>query len=141
MIFRRRPQRRCRGFLLVFFCCAVALRAKTILLDESDNSTRVVLNVGDTFSVKLKSNMTTGYSWNVASTPPCVQQVAADRESKKNARVGEPGFQTFVFKTADACDAKLRLNYLRPFEKDPQPAKTFWVDVSVLARAANPDSR
>jgi inhibitor of cysteine peptidase len=140
MILRKWPRDRCRFFWMVFFCCAIALNAKTILLDESDNATRVVLNAGDTLSVKLKSNMTTGFRWSVASAPSCIQQVAAEKESKINAHVGEPGFQTFVFKATGTCDARLRLNYFRPFEKDTPPAKAFWVDVSVLADAAKQDT-
>ena len=45
---------------LAFAVLAMITTGKTILCDESDDNTRVVLNVGDTLSVRLKSNVTTG---------------------------------------------------------------------------------
>jgi predicted secreted protein len=83
-----------------------------MLLDESDNNTRVVLYVGDIVSVRLKSNMTTGYRWNTKDLPSALQR-----------------------------ESTLQLNYIRPFEKDTPPAKTFHLLLSIEAPPGSPSVR
>jgi inhibitor of cysteine peptidase len=114
------------------------LNSKTILLDESDNNTRVVLYVGDSLAIKLKSNVTTGYSWDVANLPSSLQQLGSKTEPGKSGRVGEPGFQTFTFKSTMPGDYDLQLNYSRPFEKNSRPAKTYHLSLSIEPRSGSP---
>ncbi len=68
--------------------CAGAIYGKTKLLEELDNSTHVVLYVGDTISVKLKSNITTGYSWSTVDLPASVELVKSKNEPGKEGKVG-----------------------------------------------------
>ncbi len=120
--------------LTILSLCALALHAKTILLDEYDNSAHVDLYVGDTISVKLKSNITTGYSWSITSAPPCLQQLGSKQDQNNSPRIGESGFQVFTFKATNSCDSSLKMKYFRPFERDKPPAGTFWVDLSIQPR-------
>ena len=126
--------------LLAFAVLAVITVGKTTLCDESDNDTRVLLYVGDTLSIRLKSNVTTGYSWNIAELPNTLRAVDSQAESGKSGRVGEPGFQFFTFSATTPGESTLKLNYFRPFEKDSPPAKTFRLSVSVEPRPG-PSSR
>ncbi len=48
--------------LLIPFVLAT-VHAKTVLLDDSDDNSHLCLSVGDTITLKLSSNPTTGYSW------------------------------------------------------------------------------
>ena len=43
--------------MLSVFAVAITLTAKTLLLDDSDNSTHIFLNVGDVISIKLTANV------------------------------------------------------------------------------------
>ncbi len=123
--------------ILSFFAVAITLTAKTLLLDDSDNSTHIFLNVGDVISIKLTSNVTTGYSWDAVSVPACLLREASQQKQKSNPRIGESGFQVFVFRAKEACNAVVALNYFRPFEKDKPPARTFTIDVTVQERSGN----
>ncbi len=123
---------------LLIVGCACAIRGKTVLLDESDNDTRVMLYVGDTLTVKLKSNVTTGYSWSPAALPASLEQLENKNELGKSGKVGEAGFQTFSFKAAESGEAQILMRYFRPFEKDKPAAKTFRVSVSIEARPPVP---
>jgi inhibitor of cysteine peptidase len=124
--------------LLAFAVLAMVTTGKTILCDESDNNTRVQLYVGDTLSVRLKSNVTTGYSWNIAELPNSLRAVDSKSESGKSGRVGEGGFQFFTFNATKPGQSTLKLNYFRPFEKDSPPAKTYHLSISVEPRPGPP---
>lgn len=119
---------------LALVALAMIAAGKTTLCDESDNNTRVILYVGDTLSIRLHSNVTTGYSWNTAELPNTLQEVDSKTESGKSGRLGEPGFQFFTFKAAAPGQSTLKLNYFRPFEKDSPPKKTFRLSVSIEPR-------
>ena len=134
---RLSPRPRMYLIFAALLFCAVALHAKTILLDETDHSTHICLNVGDVLSVKLKSNVTTGYSWDTDSVPSCIREQQTKQKEKKNPRIGESGFQVFVFKATSPCNAVVTLHYFRPFEKDKPPAKIFSVDLSVQESSRN----
>ena len=74
------------AFLTVAFLAllsAGAIFAKTLLLDDSDNNTHVGLYVGDTLSVKLKSNVTTGYNWSAKDLPAALKLLVTKNESGK----------------------------------------------------------
>jgi predicted secreted protein len=130
------------SFLLVLtlasFLFTLIASGKTMLLDETDNNTRVVLYVGDILSLKLKSNMTTGYSWNTKDLPSSLQQIDSKAEPGKGGRLGEAGFQSFTFKALAPEESTLRLNYVRRFEKDTPPAKTFRLLLSIEVRPGSP---
>ena len=130
-------------FVLTLAVCLFTFIAagKTMLLDESDNNTRVVLYLGDIISVRLKSNMTTGYRWNTKDLPSALQQVDSKAEPRKGGRVGEAGLQTFTFKAIAPGESTLQLNYIRPFEKDTPPAKTFRLLLSIEAPPDSPSVR
>jgi predicted secreted protein len=108
--------------------------AKTLLLDDQDNNSHLCLNPGDTILLKLKSNVTTGYSWSVTSATGAVEQVSSDREGPADAPVGASGFQIFKFTAKSSGEGALELKYFRPFEKDKPAAKTFSVSVKVTAK-------
>ncbi len=123
--------------LAMLFFSTEAVRAKTVFLDDSDHSTHICMNVGDRITIKLKSNVTTGYSWDTSSVPSCLVRQESKQKQKSSPRIGEPGFQVFSFKATDRCEAVINLHYFRPFEKDQPPAKTFSVDVSVQQRSGS----
>jgi inhibitor of cysteine peptidase len=113
---------------------------KTMFLDESDSNTRVVLYVGDTITVRLKSNITTGYSWSPAALPASLHQTDRKTEPGKSGRAGEPGFQSFTFTATAVGESTLHLNYARPFEKNSPPARTFTVTISIEPKPSPPST-
>ena len=59
---------------------------KKVTLTDKDNGQKVMLNAGDTLIVRLKSNVTTGYSWRMAGETP-------DKAlSSWLTMAGEPGY-------------------------------------------------
>jgi inhibitor of cysteine peptidase len=106
-------------------------------LTKSDNNSKVTLKVGDTLSVELASNPSTGYSWQVAQLDPKVLQPVGEPEfnlpSGKTPVPGAPGTQTFNFKAVAKGQSPLMLVYVRPWETNvtPTPNDMFTVQVTV----------
>jgi inhibitor of cysteine peptidase len=117
---------------LFFFVCD----AKTLYLDDSDENSHLCLYTGDTLTIKLISNPTTGYSWTNADSPSNLELLASRSSPGTADRLGAPGYQTFSFRATKPDESTLVLNYLRPFEKNTPPAKRFRLFITVEARPA-----
>jgi inhibitor of cysteine peptidase len=120
--------------LVPVLCVVLVADAKTLLLDDSDNNSHLCLYVGDTLTIKLTSNPTTGYSWAKPQAFRHLKLITSRSERGSSDRVGSPGFQVFSFKATEPGESALDLNYLRPFEKNTPPAKMFHLSVKIETR-------
>jgi inhibitor of cysteine peptidase len=102
-----------------------------VVLDQTDVGTEVSVEVGEQFEVRLESNPTTGYAWQVVEQPDAVTLVSSEYEAPDTSLVGAGGVEAFVFEGASAGSGELRLEYLRSFEKPPVPAETAEFQVQV----------
>jgi predicted secreted protein len=82
--------------------------------------------VGDTFTIPLEANHTTGYSWRLAQTPdPAILKQAGEKYEEDNSGgVGAGGVETWTFQAMARGTVTLVFEYARPFEKNVPPAKT-----------------
>ena len=110
-------------------------RRRGILVEEPDSGSILYLTQGDSLSVKLPANPTTGYTWSIAANAPSVLQPSGDPrfEPPPSQRPGAGGFQTLDFRVAGGGAALLQLVYRRPFEKDAPPARTWSVFVAAAS--------
>ncbi len=104
-------------------------QSRTFALTEADDGSRISVAKGDVLTVRLPSNVTTGYGWSVAQAapgmlaapePPGYQPPAASQP-------GAGGTQTFTIPVNAGGAGWLQLVYRRPFEKDVPPARTWSV--------------
>ena len=107
--------------------------AKTLTLHQSDAGTTVALNPGDTLTVILEGNPTTGYRWEVASFDGAILEPQGEPEYEQahTDRVGVGGEFTLQIRAQGTGTTSLDLIYHRPWEKDIAPLKTFAVNVEV----------
>jgi inhibitor of cysteine peptidase len=89
-----------------------------------DRGAEIELAVGDEFELRLESNPTTGYRWQVAEQPDAVTLVDDGFEEPDTDLVGAPGVEYFVFRGAAAGSGDLRMEYVRSFDDPPVPAET-----------------
>ncbi len=74
---------------------------------------------GQTLALTLKSNPTTGYSWNAEQDPALFEIRSFYTAEPRSAPVsGAGGWQTFLFTPKEPGTAELRFRYERPWEKD-----------------------
>lgn len=74
---------------------------------------------GDTVSVQLKSNPTTGSSWTAAIADSSIAVLASDTYTQDKAakgRIGAGGVQTLTFKCLKEGSTDIILTYGRPWE-------------------------
>jgi predicted secreted protein len=93
----------------------------------------ISVQVGDTFTVALPSNRTTGYSWALAETPdPAVLVLVSDTYVPPSAaRPGAGGTECWTFSGVGAGTTTLSLVYRRPWETDTPPAQQVDIPVQV----------
>jgi inhibitor of cysteine peptidase len=102
---------------------------KTVTITDKDKDTKVQLAKGDKLLVRLEANLTTGYSWDLATNDNDILKSAGKPEYEtpkdKKGIVGAGGTQVFTFTAKGAGELDVELQYKRPFDKDTEPAKTF----------------
>jgi inhibitor of cysteine peptidase len=104
---------------------------------EQENGRRVTVAQGDTLVVTLASNPTTGYEWRIAKDDPEHLKPLGKPEfiGPQNRRVGAGGKQVFRFQAQSPGTTVVELHYLRPFEKDKPPARTYRLTAQISPAA------
>lgn len=117
-------------------CSSANAAGSPLHLTDADNGKAFTVKVGDTITVVIAGNITTGYSWATALSDQdsalLRQQgdpVYADGSNGKLAGAG--GTFTFTFKAVKAGQADLKLSYARPWENGVAPERTYQVQVTI----------
>ena len=100
----------------------------SMILTERDSGRTLVVALGDTITVRLGENPTTGYQWTVETAEGL--QGTGDR-FEPGAAIGASGNRElkFLAKRAGAC--RLRLKHWREWEGESSVTHRFQVDFSV----------
>ena len=114
---------------MMFLCsCSLFTGPKHYELTEKDSGRTLHLDRGDSFTIQLVSNPTTGYLWQLG-TPPYDEQVMIMRGDRyiqpEEQLCGAPGKRSISFLAEGSGRTGLRLIYVRPWEKNRTPAKEF----------------
>jgi inhibitor of cysteine peptidase len=98
---------------------------------QNDNQT-VVGNVGDTFSLRLGENPSTGYSWEITTEPDAtvVQKLSSEYTPGETGMAGAEGVREWRYKALEPGTTTLAMDYRRPFG-DEGSANTFTVTFEV----------
>ncbi len=127
---------------LVFAGCASDKESDvdtpTMALTESDNGASLTVGVGDTITITLAGNPTTGYSWesdlseaDVALLTLVGGEPTYQADETDTDVVGAGGTYTFTFEAAAAGQAELKLKYWRSFEAQAEPLETFTIYLTI----------
>jgi predicted secreted protein/heat shock protein HslJ len=108
-------------------------------LTNSDDGMTIGLKIGQMLAVRLDSNPSTGYSWQVSQVDDAVlkQQGEPQFIQPPEAPPGAGGAQVFLFTAAAGGSTTLTLVYKRSFEPNVAPVQTFTVHVTVDAGTAS----
>jgi inhibitor of cysteine peptidase len=104
------------------------------VLDGGDVGTEITVGVGEEFELRLESNATTGYAWQVVEQPDAITLVSSEYEAPDTSLVGAGGMEVFVFEGVAEGSGELRLEYVRSFDDPPEPAETADFQVQVDGR-------
>jgi len=125
-------------FLLIFMFTAfnACTQSSSVLsFTEKDNGSSISMDKGQRFEIKLESNMTTGYSWQLPEDAggKVVSMVSSEyiETEKDKEMVGAGGVETFIFEAKEAGQVEIMLEYVRPWEENTEPEKVFKIKVTV----------
>jgi predicted secreted protein len=81
---------------------------------------------GKEFSITLRANHTTGYSWRLATKldPASLTLINTTYNASTSGVVGAGGEEVWTFSAPAKGTTQLTFEYVRPFEKNAPPAKT-----------------
>ncbi len=106
-------------------------------LTEADDGKTVNVVEGQNVLVKLKSNPTTGYKWEVVSTNRTFGYPSATKFFPNGGAVGSGGIERFTWKTKGALSLvgthTVKMEYKRSWETNVPAAKTFTFTVNVAS--------
>ena len=115
------------------FLLAAFLSAGTVL-SEGDNGRQVELAKGQTITIALSANPSTGYTWEVSRLDTGILSQVGEAEFQSGAIdpniVGAGGTMLFRFQALSAGQTTLELVYHRPWE-NKTASQTFSIQVVV----------
>jgi predicted secreted protein len=107
-----------------------------IIVNENKDDQEISLGMGDTLEVRLASQPGTGYGWQVASPLPSVLRLVEKTldlggGGQVPSAPGAPATAVFRFAPVGVGTGELRLVYVRPWEKESVPKKSYKLHVRV----------
>ncbi len=111
-------------------------------LDAGNNGETIEVKTGDTISLELEGNPSTGYLWTFGA-PLDESLIIQTGESiaktdPSSKRVGAPVKQYKNFKAIAPGRTGIKLDYRRPWERGVKPVKTFEVLIVISGETLEP---
>jgi len=103
-----------------------------VSINAESNGKTISLNKGETLTLSIGGNPTTGYSWNLTNVDETILKSAGNPGYKSSSLLtGAGGTYTFKFTAIGSGTTDLKLDYYRTFEKGIPPVNTFEITVVV----------
>ena len=99
--------------------------------DEHANGAEISTKLNEELEVLLSETRTAGYRWTIAESGKPALELLEETTVPNTAGAGGTGRHLWRFRAASAGEAKIRLQYSRPWEKSAEPARTFVLKVRV----------
>lgn len=104
--------------------CGVPSSSRTITEQEAGKT--IEISKGETITVLLEGNPTTGYTWELASKDLSIlKQVGEPAFTPDSQTAGSGGKVSLKFEAVTVGQGILQLVYHRSFEPDEPPVRTF----------------
>jgi len=106
-----------------------------ITLSESDPGRTIDVNPGQRLAIRLNSNRTTGYRWELAAPAAGVLTKLGEpsytAEATAAGAAGGGGIETWSFEASRSGEERLLFEYRRPWERDLPATQTVSYTISV----------
>lgn len=97
-----------------------------------ENTLRIATAVGQDVVIKLASNPTTGYDWQIGGSPDprIAALIESDYELPRSPAPGAGGQRRWTFRAVGPGTTTIRFDYARPWERTPpEKSTTFTITV------------
>lgn len=103
-----------------------------LTLTDNDNGKTVDVQVGDTITVCIAENPTTGYCWdNEQLDNPLLELQSSDYKSTSEGLMGGGGERSFTFRVVQAGKTEIKLKLWRVWLGDKSIAKRYSVTLQI----------
>jgi len=81
----------------------------------------IEVKIGESFTITLESNPTTGYKWEASFDQNLLKLAKSEykQDASKPGMVGVGGKEYFTFQGLKTGDAQVKMTYKRPWEQTP----------------------
>jgi len=121
------------SLLTLFIITGCVTSGKTFTAD--DNNKEIKLKVDEAIKIKLQSNPTTGYSWNLSGETDAsiISLTSSDYKTSSSDKevVGAGGYDTITFKAVAKGNTTIILTYNKSWEENIEPEDTFKLNITV----------
>ncbi len=117
--------------LCSLFAC-VGATSENHVIRQTDMGETVQMEPGETLTVILEGNLTTGYSWEVVEADPTVLKPVGEPEYiSESELLGSGGEFRFSFFAVNSGQTDLKIIYHRLWEEDVVPLEVFEIPIVV----------
>src|SRR5215469_3949954 len=99
--------------------------------DEHSNGQEISTKTSEEFEVALPESRTAGYRWVITENGKPLLELLSETTIPNAGGVGGASDHLWRFQASAPGEAKLALEYSRPWEKSAKPARTFTLKVRV----------
>ena len=110
-----------------------AMPVDSVTLSERDSGSTVSVKMGQTLAISLPANPSTGYSWNLTTSPSTttISKVSNTYQAAPTAVVGSGGLELWQFLALKTGTTSLTLKYAHSWEISTTTEKEFTLTVIV----------
>jgi inhibitor of cysteine peptidase len=120
------------GLSLQTSCIAMPISKHVVTVTEKDNDSTVTIAKGDTLVIRLEAQLGTGYGWQVVKNDTArLKSLGEPLVEPGQGLAGGVEHQVFRFGVLKSGSGTVELHYMRPWEKDVPPTKTYRITVQV----------
>ncbi len=103
----------------------------TYILAESDRGKKIELQAGESITVVLTGNPSTGFDWTVAEMNPEILNLEERQFQPASPYVGSGGQVRLHFCAVGSGRTRLKLHYRRSWETEKRPLRTWYVTLQI----------
>jgi len=109
------------------------MSSSEITVNNTNNNSQIIIEKGNIVTVELLTNPGTGYSWQIIKNDPDKLKSLGDSVLKpiEAEAPGASENQVFRFLAQNSGSTTLELHYLRPWERNIPPLKTYQINVQI----------
>ena len=104
-----------------------------VVVTNKDNGKTTAVVKGNVLVIRLESQPGTGYAWRIGKYEKDNLDFAGETTAQGSDLPGGIEYQVFRFKTLKAGSASAELEYVRSWEQDKPPVKTFKINLDIRA--------
>jgi len=122
-----------RGVLAGLVVCVLlpAREAKMLRMDEADQGREVTLAVHDIVDLHLAENRTTGFHWDLSTSPDPILKLVLDAPHAAPGPPGKGGEHQWQFEAMQPGAGEIELVYRRSWDQKTAPSRSFKLHVHV----------